>query len=258
MKIKEITVDTAITYEDPPDGSHLPIIDPYDGCTVGCPYCWQLGDPTWNQSILVKTNIAALIRQQLREWPKDQVIFLGSRCDPYMTLEKTYGLTRSCIEALDELGIDCMVTTKAGWGILLRDIDLLRSFRAKLTVLMGLSNLGQLKMASRSSLVQNIDLANRLHQAGISVWAFITPILPGITGVHEMIASLLPDIPVYLDRLRVEQGSLNGEKTLEFIAHHYPHLLPAYQALVNGGADPYFESLRADESIRLRAKWVFE
>ena len=33
--------ETAIGYEYPPDGGKVPVLDAYDGCQLGCPYCFQ-------------------------------------------------------------------------------------------------------------------------------------------------------------------------------------------------------------------------
>ena len=64
--IEEITISQAFTYEDPPDGGHLNIVDPYDGCTLGCPYCFQRDDLSWSRPIKVKMNISTRGRYGLR------------------------------------------------------------------------------------------------------------------------------------------------------------------------------------------------
>jgi DNA repair photolyase len=66
--LKEIYSKEAITLEYPPDGGTIPIIDPYDGCTMGCPYCFQMNDTNWNKDLIVKLNMPQLIKEQLKNW----------------------------------------------------------------------------------------------------------------------------------------------------------------------------------------------
>jgi len=73
--IMELSINEVITFENTPDGGHLPIIDPYEGCTIGCPYCFQMNDENWNKEILVKTNMPLLIKKQLKDLNKDHLFY---------------------------------------------------------------------------------------------------------------------------------------------------------------------------------------
>lgn len=76
----------------------------------------------------------------------------------------------------------------------------------------------------KSHTIKNIEVANKLHEEGIKVWAFITPILPDITDVNKMIGSLNKDIPVFLDKLRIENDSIPMQKVLSYINNKHPEL----------------------------------
>ena len=128
--IKETEVVDPITYERQPDGGKTPIIDPYDGCQLCCPYCWQLSDENWNRNIYVNINIADLLKDRLASWDKKETVYLGSRCDPYMQIEKKYSLTRKCLSVLNELRINTMITTKSDNVLIFRDIDSVRAGHA--------------------------------------------------------------------------------------------------------------------------------
>jgi len=257
--IRELSVTESITFEDTPDGGHLPIIDPYDGCTIGCPYCFQMNDSNWNKEILVKINMPNLIKSQLKDCNKDQTIYIGSRCDPYMALEEKYELTRKCLIELNELNIPTMIATKAHYNIIYRDIDIFKNYKADLTVLLGLSNLNLLTNGeSCSHLINNIEVANKLYEQGIKVWAFITPILPGITDVNQMIGSLNNDIPVYLDKLRIGKDSIIKKKMMEFIKKKYPQLNSMYEEIINNDNNNYIKELRNEWKDSSRVKFVFD
>ncbi len=256
--LAETFVDHAVTYEYPPDGGKIPIVDPYDGCTVGCPYCFQLRDETWNKELQVKTNIPDLLSRELRNWDKKEPVYIGSRCDPYMEIERKYRLTRQCLIELDRLEIPCMVTTKAGTDLIERDLDIIRRMGQRFTLLLGLSNLGQIRRAQDSSEIHNIGLANRLHRAGIRVWVFITPILPGITDVEKMIAALDEEIPVFLDKVRVLPDTRPAETLERFIARRLPHLTAAYNEIIYNDKDVYYERVRAQWKGSQRVRFVFD
>ncbi|WP_069997168.1 SPL family radical SAM protein [Cellulosilyticum sp. I15G10I2] len=256
--IREIIANKAITYEYPPDGGEIPIIDPYDGCTMGCPYCFQLDDDKWNKQLLIKTNMPDLIRRDLRDWPKDKFIYIGSRCDPYMNIEEKYKLTRRCIIELNKLQIPIMITTKSNLDIIFRDIDILKGYTAEINVLLGLSNMNELSKVKTCSNIKSIDLTNKLHNMGIGVWAFITPVLPGITDVDLMIESLNCEIPVYLDKLRINPNSKTGNSMLKYIKEKYPRLEETYLEILYEDKNKYIEELRKKWKNHPRIKFVFD
>lgn len=256
--IKEACKTKAITFEYPPDGETIPIIDPYDGCTIGCPYCFQRSNIEWNKDLIVKMNIHQLVKEQLKDWDNNKIVYIGSKCDPYMEIEKKYELTRKTLMELSKLKIPTMITTKAHHEIILRDLDILRDYGAEITVLLGLSNLNQLDNLDESHKIENIELANKLHKNGIKVWCFITPILPGITDVEKMIANLDNEIPVFLDKLRLEKGSISANKMIEFINNNYHKLKTTYDDIILNDKNEYIDELRNTYKNSSRVKFVFD
>lgn len=256
--IKEIFSKELITFEYPPDGGTVPIIDPYEGCTIGCPYCFQRENPNWNENLLVKLNVSELIKEQLNNWDKRKTIYIGSKCDPYMEIENKYELTKKCLIELSKLRIPTMITTKAHHNIIFRDIDILKSYGADLTVLLGLSNLNQITDLNKSHKIKNIKLANRLYEEGVKVWVFITPILPGITDVNKMIEGLNEDIPVFLDKLRLKKDSVTAEKMLKYINNKYPSLKSIYEDIIINDRNIYIDELRHTWKDSSRIKFVFD
>jgi len=238
--ICETTVLDPITYEEPPDGGKIPIIDPYDGCTLCCPYCWRWSDESWNKNLYVHMNIADLLHDRLAAWDQAETIYLGSRCDPYMQVEETYGLTRKCLSVLNELRINTMITTKSDNRLIFRDFDTLTNFSAEITVLMGMSNVRQLGKGVRND---NILTANKLVGSGVAVWGFITPVLPYIMDVDSIIEALSPDIPVFLDKLRIGKGTVQADNMRRFIARQYPEYAKQYDEIIDANNEAYYDAL---------------
>lgn len=256
--IKEIFEKNLITFEYPPDGNVLPIIDPYDECTIECPYCFQRNDANWNKNLIIKLNMPQLIKKQLKDWDTKKTIYIGSRCDPYMEIEKKYELTRKCLIELNEFHIPTMITTKAHHDLIFRDIDILKNYKADLTVLLGLSNLNLLSNSKTSHTMKNIELANKLHKQGIKVWAFITPILPGITDVEKMIGNLNNNIPVFLDKLTIKRDSIQMKRMLDYINNNYPELKSIYKDIILNDVNEYTDELRNIWKDDPRVNFIFD
>lgn len=255
--IKEILCETAIDYEYPPDGGKVPVIDAYDGCQLNCPYCFQWRDQGWNRDILVKTNLPEVLARELETWDVAQALYVGSRSDPYMALEGQYHLTRRTLQVLQAQGIPCVLSTKSNAPAFFDDIGLFLAFKDKLTICIGQANLSHLRQTKDPRDLPNIRTAIELARLGITTWVFITPVLPGITDVRMMIEALPEELPVFVDRLRLEKDSVAEHRFFEHLRRSYPELESRYQTLVREGTDPYYAELRKRYAGEPRVKFVF-
>ncbi len=254
---REILCQTAIDYEYPPDGGKVPVIDPYDGCQINCPYCFQWNDPSWNSTILVKTNLPDVLAQELKTWDYSQAVFVGSRGDPYQPLEEDYGLTRRTLDVIRQHDLLCYINTKSDSKAFQRDFDLFASFGERLIICVGQANLPHLRAAPNPGTLPNIRTVQELVRRGITVWVFITPALPGITDVEGMINALPASVPVYLDKVRLSLDDPPGRRFFDYLKRHYPDLEPRYRALADAGTDPYYDELRTRYRDDPRVKFVF-
>ena len=255
--IKEILCETAIDYEYPPDGGKVPVIDAYDGCQLRCPYCFQWLDLAWNRNILVKTNLPEVLARQLDAWDVTQTLYVGSRSDPYMALEGRYRLTRRTLQVLQARGVPCILSTKSNAPAFFDDISLFLEYKDKLIICVGQANLAHLRRTSDQRELPNIRAANELARLGINTWVFITPVLPGITDVETMVDALPKNMPVYVDKLRLDAGSAAERRLFDYLTTHYPELEARYRALARAGADPYYAELKELYRDEPRVQFVF-
>lgn len=253
--VEEVMVETAFGQEIPPGCDPLTVLDAYDGCSFGCPYCFQRGDPIWNGRIAVKTNIVEILKAELESWPKDSLVCVGSRSDPYMPLEHKYHLTRQCLQVLNDHSIPVVITTKSDTKMILADLDLFTNWSNSLEIQVGFSNLRHYRKLRRVADLQPIETLRALAQHGVQVKAFITPVLPGITDVEEILAHIEPSIPVYLDKLRI--GEHNRELCLKYIRRNYPSLEPIYERIANDGEDSYYLELCQNQDVVDRCTFTF-
>lgn len=255
--IREVLCKVAIDQETQPDGPTVAVVDAYDGCQLACPYCFQWEDPSWSQDILVKTNVVEVLVDQLRSWDRTVPIYIGSRGDPYMALEARYRLTRQLLQQLRLHGVPCFISTKSSELPLNEDLGLFAGYGDGLTICMGQSNLAHFRQGIGPSELPNIRTVSTLVRMGIRAWAFITPVLPGITDVQAMVAALPPSVPVYIDRLRLRPEGASTDRLLAYLRLFHPHLESRYRLLAETGTDPYYDELHELCRREPRVKYVF-
>jgi DNA repair photolyase len=183
MLVKEIFAKTILTKTGIPDFDYC--VNPYVGCAHGCRYCYASfmkrftgHQEPWGDFVDVKVNAPHLLERQLKRARRGSVI-LGSVTDPYQPLEKTYKLTRGCLEALLECQFDVNLLTRS--PLCLRDIDLLKQFK-KIEVGFSIATHDEeiTKMFEpRSPSIQSrMEALRTLHDQKIRTFAFIGPMLP--------------------------------------------------------------------------------
>ena len=104
-----------------------PYVNPYFGCTAGCPFCYWLSIPGWEGKVDIRLNIAEQLDRYCREREAERPrLYMGSYCDPYMEeAEAEYQLTRRCLEVAARRRFPLTLCTSARSELILRDVDLL-------------------------------------------------------------------------------------------------------------------------------------
>ena len=246
MMIKEINAKNVITKTDIPVCDYA--VNPYVGCTHGCKYCYAsfmkrfTNHPEpWGEFLDVKYWPG--IRKPEKYAGKE--LFFGTVTDPYNPQEEQYRRTRSLLEQLQGSGVKITIQTKS--DLVLRDIDLLRSFS---DIRVGFS-INTLDEAFRADMDKAVSIERRLatmkalHEAGIRTTCFISPIFPALT-----------DVPAIIDRVKgqcqlvwLENLNLRGSyKTviLDYIKEKYPRLFPLYREIYQDGNRSYWEALDSE------------
>ena len=113
-------------------------LNPYAGCMIGCPYCY-VGDRAdlsraldgqarhaWGRWVDVKVDAPEVLRQEVRSLPPGPVRMSPILTDPYQPLERTYRITRQCLEVLLEAGFSPVILTRGARVV--EDLDLLARF----------------------------------------------------------------------------------------------------------------------------------
>src|SRR5918995_3030741 len=242
----------------------------------GCHYCYArathpyLGldaDEDFEKKIVVKTNMAEVLRGELRKasWTRERVA-IGTATDAYQPCEGRYRLTRHCLDALLDADTPVSIVTKS--TLILRDLDLLTQLAdgPGATVYFTITTLDpehwRLIEPGTPPPLKRLAVLRRLADAGIPCGVFLAPILPGIT---DSVASIAAVAAAAKDHGAVSFGSAVlrlapdvKEHYFSFVAETFPDLLPRYERAYAGtNISPEYQAAIERRVDRIRERYGF-
>ena len=174
-------------------------INVYRGCTHGCIYCdsrstcYQIEHAF--EDVEVKVNAPALLEDALRRKRRRCMVGTGSMCDPYLPLEETRRITRSCLEVIDRLGFGVSLLTKS--DLVLRDIDVLKSINKKTKAVVCATlttydeELCRIVEPNVCTTKRRVEMLKTMHDEGIYTGVWLSPLLPFINDTEENLRGIL-------------------------------------------------------------------
>lgn len=147
------------------------------------------------EDIEVKINTPTLLKDSLRRKRRRCMIGTGAMCDPYMQCEKELGLTRKCLEIINDENFGLAIQTKST-GIL-RDLELFKSIneKAKAVVQMTLTTydeqLCRIIEPNVSTTKERYEALKVFQKNGIPTVVWLSPILPFINDTEENLLGIL-------------------------------------------------------------------
>lgn len=209
---------TVVSENDSPDIPFRYSVNPYRGCSHGCSYCYArpyheyLGLDAgldFETKIFVKEDAPELFREWLnRRTYKPEPIAMSGITDCYQPAEKTYKLTRGCLQIALEARQPMTLITKN--ALVLRDIDILQEMAAMELVRVAISitsmdqSLTRFMEPRTSSPLGRLRAMKTLVEAGVPTFAMTAPIIPGLTDV---------EIPKLLEAVK-EAGAFSAGYTI--------------------------------------------
>jgi DNA repair photolyase len=204
-KINLIQAKTILTKSGLP-GSDW-VINPYNGCLFACMYCyaaqiagWRHPDEVWGTYLDVKVNAPELLKTELEKLERKfkskyfGSIFFSSVTDPYVGLEVKYRLTRKCLEVLADFDYRGSIAIQTKSPLVTRDIDILKKLKqveVGFTVTTLDDKVARFLETKAPPISLRINALKKLHESGISTYAFIGPLLPHFTSDKVKINQLL-------------------------------------------------------------------
>ena len=207
-----------VSTNDSPDIPFRFSVNPYRGCAHACPYCYARNTHEYlglnagldfETKIFVKRDAAKLLREFLSrgKWIPEPITFSGVT-DCYQPAERTFQLTRQCLEVAWECRQPISIITKN--ALVLRDLDTLRQMAAQSLVHVSLSittlqpDLAGAMEPRTSTPAARLRAVRMLAQAGVPVRVMVAPVIAGLND-HE--------IPEIL-RAAKEAGAIDARFTL--------------------------------------------
>lgn len=244
--LREIEVDRVLM----PEGAGHYYLNPYVGCLMGCEFCYvapradfsrQLeGMPRlpWGRYVDVKVNAAEVLAREVQRLPPGIVRFSPIVTDPYQSVERSYRITRGCLEVLLSAGFTPVILTRA--ALVLEDLELLTRFeRASVgfSIPSDSDRMRQLFEPGADALDMRLDALRRCKAAGLHTTAVIQPLLP--CDPERLVAQVAPLIRVVrVDRMHhaARYRHLYARHGLEHAAEpaffdaHIPRLIEGFRA----------------------------
>ena len=195
MKIYEIRASRALAPSGLPEYDYS--LNPYVGCLHGCLYCYAMdftrGPPAaaWGQVVYVKINLLELLRREARRL-KPGIVGLSTITDPYQPPEARYKLTRGAVEILAQAGFHVSIQTKS--GMVIRDLDLLTRHRHAVDVGITITTMrdkARILEPQAAHPLARARAAEKLARAGVKVWIFLGPVIPGFNDDPRDLAEVI-------------------------------------------------------------------
>ncbi len=204
MRIREIEAKHILTRSKLRGDGYT--INPYVGCQHACVYCYACfmkrltnHDEPWGEFVDVKINAAELFVQDFRKVKDGEGAFIGSATDAYHPLEIKYELTRKILQKIVDVRKNSLIPKEFSVSILtksdlvLRDIDLLKQIPGAeigFSVSMPNERARRLFEPGAKPVERRFAALKTLREEGITTFAFIAPIMPGITDLPAIFESL--------------------------------------------------------------------
>ena len=248
-------------------------LNPYMGCAHRCSFCYvrafeqraeRPAGARYGSSIRVKSNVAEVLRAELRRPPYDGgEIAIGAATDPYQPAEGRFRLTRSCLEHLAAAAVPFSIITRG--PLILRDVDVLTDAarHAEGSVTFSVPTLDERVWRTTEPGTapprQRLRALSRLVAAGIRTSVGMAPLLPGLSDRPEQLAAVVAAARsagaygIWANLLHLREGT--REHFLERLAEDWPELLPEYERLYAGRAYlPGGASKPVQEAVRTLAR----
>lgn len=184
MKIRQIKCKTALSPSKLPGLTYS--LNPYTGCQHSCAYCYvpdviKINRETWGTFVDIKINLPLILSKELRN-KQPGVVGISTVTDPYQPLEKTYKITRYCLEQLLKHDFPICIQTKS--SLVQRDIDLISNF-SDVEVMLSIATLNEkertLLEPFSSSINDRLETLRVFSEIGVKTSVFFGPIYPTIT-----------------------------------------------------------------------------
>ena len=185
MEIQEIEVNSFLTKSKSFDH----VFNPYRGCMHRCKYCYAHYMKDYTQHKEAWGDYVDVKKIKRYHIPKNaKRIMLSSVTDPYQPIEAKYKVTRNALKHLIGFSGTVSILTKS--KLVTRDIDLFKQME-HVEVGMSIATVDEkfrrIMEEGASPIKERMEALKKIHDAGITTYVFVAPMLPKLTNYKEII-----------------------------------------------------------------------
>ncbi|QDA31987.1 radical SAM protein [Thermococcus indicus] len=153
----------------------------YTGCDHACVYCYITSYIPNAFRVRTKEGLLPKLERELRRFNRRHIIALSYSSDPYPTIERELGVTRSVLKLFKRYDVRCLLLTKS--EVFERDLDVLSELKCAVGITVTTVDKRKAKLleSNAPSPRARIRALERAKDAGIPVYARIDPIIPFYT-----------------------------------------------------------------------------
>ncbi|MDR0554057.1 MAG: radical SAM protein [Treponema sp.] len=231
------------------------VINPYAGCPHKCLYCYAEfmkrftnHAEKWGDFLDVKRCAKKINTTRLA----GKRIVISSVTDAYNPYEKKYRVTRELLRQFVNTQAHISILTKS--DLVLRDIDLFKQIQ---NIQVGVS-LNTLDDSIReklepfaSSVAKRIGAVQKLRDAGIHTYVFLSPMFPGITDFKAIIA----ECKSFAGEFWFENLNLRGSfrhAVMRYISEYHPGLSSLYNEIYRLKDSDYWAVMEKEIAVFCR------
>lgn len=167
--------------------------NPYTGCDHGCLYCYASSYIPNFQKCRPKKNLLSRLKREAARL-NGELVSISNSSDPYPQLEQKMGLTRKCLEILQESRCRIQLVTKS--DLVTRDIDILQNVPCVVSVTVLTSDDEISKRLEPGAPVSSSRLKaiEELVRKGIPSTARVDPIIPFLNDDLESLVRTIAEL----------------------------------------------------------------
>ena len=172
-------------------------INPYQGCHHRCGYCYATykWSPDFYDKIYGKINAPDILESELNKWKNIALlpVMISSATDAYQFAEAKFGITKKCIQVLQQFQIPFYVFTKS--CLIERDLNLFSSYNTRCFIVWSITTVDEkikrIIEPGTPPTTRVFETIKKFLDCGIKCCVNIDPIIPFVTDNEEHIRSII-------------------------------------------------------------------
>ncbi len=234
MRVREVSCRHALVPSSLPGLDYA--LNPYRGCSHGCAYCYAPNvlheTRKWGTFVDVRSDMPSVLAQEMKR-KREGVVSVGTVTDAYQPVEARFKLTRGCLIRFLDSSMQVSIQTKS--SLVIRDMDILTKLNGAdvgFTFTTMDRYLARAIEPLASEPRKRLEAMTTLTDAGIEVWAFIGPYLPGLkegklesmvshireAGVKKIIGDILRIRKDTMERLHTASLQMLADERSSFLS----------------------------------------